>query len=98
MATKQKIVIVGATGAVGQTTLRILEERRFPVRELRAFACERSAGKTLTFKGESIRVEKLGPDAFKGADFAFFYPARVHLRAPQASRHPLWAKIIPVKK
>jgi aspartate-semialdehyde dehydrogenase len=72
MATGQRIVIVGATGAVGQTTLRILEERKFPVRELRAFASERSAGKTLTFRGESIRVEKLGPDAFKGAEFAFF--------------------------
>lgn len=72
MASARKIAVVGATGAVGQTTLRILEERNFPVRELRAFASERSAGKTVTFKGDSIRVEKLGPEAFKGAEFAFF--------------------------
>jgi aspartate-semialdehyde dehydrogenase len=72
MATGLRIVVVGATGAVGQTTLRILEERDFPVRELRAFASDRSEGRALKFKGESIRVEKLGPVAFEGAELAFF--------------------------
>ena len=42
----------GATGAAGEMTLRILEERKFPVRELRAFASERSVGKTVAFAGE----------------------------------------------
>ena len=55
-----KLAVVGATGAVGQTTLKILDERKFPVRELRAFASERSVGKSVTFKGEKIRVEKIG--------------------------------------
>src|SRR5262245_45234798 len=67
-----KIAVVGATGAVGQTTLKLLDERKFPVRDLRAFASERSAGKTVTFKGEAIRVEKVGPEAFAGVDVAFF--------------------------
>src|SRR5262245_28867675 len=67
-----KIAIVGVTGAVGQTTLKILEERKFPVGDLRAFASERSAGKTVTFKGEQVRVQKVGPGAFDGIDIAFF--------------------------
>jgi len=72
MASGFVVAVVGATGAVGQTTLKILEERKFPVRELRAFASERSVGKTVTFKGEKIRVEKVGPEAFKGVQVALF--------------------------
>src|SRR5437879_13539626 len=72
MAAGLTIAVVGVTGAVGQTTLKILDERKFPVRELRAFASERSVGRSVTFKGESIRVEKVGPEAFKGVDVAFF--------------------------
>jgi aspartate-semialdehyde dehydrogenase len=64
--------VVGATGAVGQTTLKILEQRKFPIRELRAYASERSAGKTVTFAGEQITVEQLGPGSFKGIDIALF--------------------------
>jgi aspartate-semialdehyde dehydrogenase len=80
------IAVVGATGAVGQTTLRILEERKFPVGSLRAFASERSAGKTVPFKGEQIRVERLGPGAFAGIDVAFFSAGSAQAReyAPQA--------------
>jgi aspartate-semialdehyde dehydrogenase len=66
------IAVVGVTGAVGQTTLKILEERKFPVKELRPFASERSVGKTITFRGETLRVEKVGPEAFKGVEVAFF--------------------------
>jgi aspartate-semialdehyde dehydrogenase len=62
---------VGATGAAGQTTLRILEERKFPVRELRAFASERSVGKTVTFRGEQIPIRRIEPTAFKSVDIAF---------------------------
>jgi len=64
--------VVGVTGAVGQTTLRILEERKFPVKDLRVFASERSVGKAVTFRGETLRVEKTGPDAFKGVEIALF--------------------------
>jgi aspartate-semialdehyde dehydrogenase len=72
MASGQRIAVVGATGAVGQTTLKILEQREFPVRELRAYASERSVGKSLTFAGEVIGVQKLGADSFKGIDIALF--------------------------
>src|SRR5882672_3201399 len=72
MASGFVVAVVGATGAVGQTTLKILEERKFPVRALRPFASARSAGKTVTFKGETLRVEAVGPDAFKGVDIALF--------------------------
>jgi aspartate-semialdehyde dehydrogenase len=72
MASGVVVAVVGVTGAVGQTTLRILEERKFPVRELRAFASSRSAGKTVTFKGEAVRVQEVGPAAFKGVEIALF--------------------------
>ena len=71
MASGVTVAVVGATGAAGQTTLRILEERKFPVRELRAFASERSLGKTVTFRGEAIRIQKIEGPAFKGVDIAF---------------------------
>jgi aspartate-semialdehyde dehydrogenase len=66
------VAVVGVTGAVGQTTLKLLDERKFPVRELRAFASTRSVGKTVTFKGDSVRVEAVGPDSFKGVELALF--------------------------
>jgi aspartate-semialdehyde dehydrogenase len=70
MASGVVVAVVGATGAAGSTTLRILEERKFPVRELRAFASERSVGKTVTFKGEPVRVQRIEPSAFKGVQVA----------------------------
>jgi len=83
-----KVAVVGATGAVGQTTLKILEERKFPVTELRAFASERSAGKTVVFKGDRIGVEKVGAGAFEGVDVAFFSAGSAQSKeyAPQAVR------------
>jgi len=72
MAQGYVVAVVGATGAAGSTTLKILEERKFPVRELRCYASERSAGKTVAFRGDSLRVEKVGPDVFKGVEIAFF--------------------------
>ena len=72
MANGHRVAVVGATGAVGQTTLKLLEERNFPVRDIRLFASARSIGKKLTFKGESIPVEVVRGDSFKGIDFAFF--------------------------
>ncbi len=66
------VAIVGATGAVGSELLRILDERRFPVGELRLFASERSAGALVeTARGET-RVELLDADGFGGVDLAFF--------------------------
>jgi len=86
MATGVSVAVVGVTGAVGQTTLKVLEERKFPVKDLRVFASERSIGKTVTFKGETLRVDKVGPGAFTGVDVAFFSAGSAQSReyAPQA--------------
>jgi len=70
MAAGVTVAVLGATGAAGGTTLRILEERKFPVRELRAFASERSVGKTVTFAGEAVTVRRIERAAFKGVDIA----------------------------
>jgi aspartate-semialdehyde dehydrogenase len=72
MESGYKVAVVGATGAVGQTTLKLLEERGFPVSDLRAFASARSAGKKVAFKGAPVTVEKLANDCFNGIDFALF--------------------------
>lgn len=66
------VAIVGATGAVGDVLLRVLEERRFPVAELRPLASERSAGRTVRFAGHELAVEVARPESFDGVDFAFF--------------------------
>ncbi|MBO7124356.1 MAG: aspartate-semialdehyde dehydrogenase, partial [Bacteroidales bacterium] len=67
-----KVAIVGASGAVGQEFLRVLEERNFPMDELVLFGSERSAGKKYTFKGKEYTVQLLKHgDDFKGVDIAF---------------------------
>jgi aspartate-semialdehyde dehydrogenase len=66
------VAIVGATGAVGEVLLRVLEERNFPVSELRPLASERSAGTKVRFRGAELPVEVARPEAFEGVDFAFF--------------------------
>jgi aspartate-semialdehyde dehydrogenase len=72
MANGQRVAVVGATGAVGQTTLKLLEERNFPVRDIRLFASARSIGKKMTFKGEELPVDAVSAESFKGIDIAFF--------------------------
>ena len=64
------MAVVGATGAAGSTTLHILEERKFPIRELRVFASERSVGKTVSFKGDRLPIQRIEPAAFKGVEIA----------------------------
>ncbi len=66
------VAVVGATGAVGRELVKILEERVFPVEDLRLFASERTAGELVRFGGGETRVELLGPEAFDGVDVAFF--------------------------
>ncbi len=58
------VAIVGATGLVGQTFLKVLEERNFPIHHLYCFASSRSAGKEITFKGETYVVEELTEQSF----------------------------------
>jgi aspartate-semialdehyde dehydrogenase len=71
MATGVTVAVIGATGAAGQMTLRILEERKFPVRELRCFASERSVGTTVSFRGDAVPVQRVDSAAFNGVDIAF---------------------------
>lgn len=66
-----RTAIVGATGAVGQELLRILEERAYPIGSLRLFASPRSAGKTVRFKGDELVIEALPEDGNLGADVVF---------------------------
>ncbi|HEY3368512.1 MAG TPA: aspartate-semialdehyde dehydrogenase [Symbiobacteriaceae bacterium] len=66
------VAIVGATGAVGQELLTLLESRNFPVGKLLPLASARSVGTTVTYKGEQIKVEEANGDAFKGVDLVFF--------------------------
>jgi aspartate-semialdehyde dehydrogenase len=67
-----KVAIVGASGAVGQEFLRVLEERNFPIDELLLFGSSRSAGTKYTFRGKQIEVKLLQHnDDFKGVDIAF---------------------------
>lgn len=64
--------VVGATGAVGQEMIKILEERNFPIKEIKLLASKRSAGKKLKFKGKEVVVEELTPDSFKNVEIALF--------------------------
>lgn len=66
------VAIVGATGAVGQELLRVLERRSFPVERLLPLCSERSAGSNVSFRGQEIQAQRLSPDSFKGIDVAFF--------------------------
>jgi aspartate-semialdehyde dehydrogenase len=66
------IAIVGATGAVGVELLDVLERRAFPVRRVRLLASARSAGKTMSVRGEQVVVQELRDDSFAGVDLAFF--------------------------
>ena len=66
------IAIVGASGAVGQELLKVLDQRHFPISELRLFGSERSAGTKYEFQGRAYEVQLLQHnDAFKGVDIAF---------------------------
>ena len=69
---KMNVAIIGASGAVGQEFLRVLEEQKFPVNELTLFGSKRSAGREYMFNGEPITVKELQHnDDFKGVDIAF---------------------------
>ena len=67
-----RIAIVGASGAVGQEFLRVLDEQNFPIDELLLFGSSRSAGRKYTFRGKDIVVKELKHnDDFEGVDIAF---------------------------
>jgi len=66
------VAVVGATGAVGETLISILEERNFPVGELFALASERSAGSTVMFRGKPVTVQNLAEFDFSKAQIGLF--------------------------
>jgi aspartate-semialdehyde dehydrogenase len=66
------VAIVGATGAVGEEMRRVLEQRDFPLKDIRLLASERSAGRRLTFKRVGIAVQELTKHSFDGIDIALF--------------------------
>lgn len=66
------VAIVGATGAVGQEMIRVLEQRKFPVSTLTLLASKRSLGKSMTFQGKQVPVQELTHDSFAGVNVALF--------------------------
>ena len=65
---KYKVAVLGATGAVGQEMIKILQERQFPVSELVPLASARSVGKLIDFNGEKVAIKEAREDAFEGID------------------------------
>ncbi len=77
---KLNIAILGATGLVGRIMLKVLEERKFPIKNLKLLASERSAGKVLNFKGQDIEVQEVSENSFRGIDIALFSPGKTASR------------------
>ena len=67
-----RVAVVGATGAVGEEMLKVLEGRRFPVKELVPLASSRSEGKKVKFRGQDVPVRVLERSSFKGVELALF--------------------------
>lgn len=87
MAKKINVAVVGATGVVGTEALAILEQRAFPVGELRLFASGRSAGVEMPFRGRPVKVENLALADFRGIDVVLSAPGASVSRefAPRAT-------------
>ncbi|MDA8168269.1 MAG: aspartate-semialdehyde dehydrogenase [Nitrospiraceae bacterium] len=85
---KYVVAVVGATGAVGNEMMAVLEERNFPDDGIRLFASERSEGIKLPYRGDEVAVETLNEDSFKGIDIALFSAGaeRSRIWAPVAAR------------
>jgi aspartate-semialdehyde dehydrogenase len=69
---RYNIAIVGATGLVGQTFLKVIDEYQIPVNELKLFASKKSKGKTMMFQGKTYTVETIEEGSFKHMDYALF--------------------------
>jgi len=66
------VAVIGATGVVGREMIKILEERKFPVKNLFLFASKRTAGETILFNEQDHKVQELNEDSFNNIDFALF--------------------------
>ncbi|MEN9245728.1 MAG: aspartate-semialdehyde dehydrogenase, partial [Thermostichales cyanobacterium SRBZ-1_bins_19] len=84
--THPHVAILGASGAVGQELLRLLEERHFPLASLKLLGSERSAGSPMTFRGETLTIEATTAAAFQGVDLV--------LASAGASVSKHWAETI----
>jgi aspartate-semialdehyde dehydrogenase len=86
MSRSWNVAVAGATGAVGNQMIQCLEERNFPIKQIRFLASARSVGRTLPYKGQQIPVEELNEDSFNGMEIALFSAgASTSLKfAPQA--------------
>ncbi|MFB4167442.1 aspartate-semialdehyde dehydrogenase [Virgibacillus sp. JSM 102003] len=87
--TAYNIAVVGATGAVGQKITQILEQKNFPINELKLLSSKRSAGTKLLFKNKEITVEEATPESFAGVDIALFSAGGSVSKqlAPEAVKH-----------
>ena len=72
MSKQLKVAVLGATGAVGETMLRVLAERQFPASDVIALASPASAGKKVHFGSTELVVRQVSADAFLGVDLALF--------------------------
>jgi aspartate-semialdehyde dehydrogenase len=83
------VAVVGATGLVGRTMVKVLEERKFGIGKLVLLASERSAGSTIPFNGKPVEVQKLQEDKFKDVAFALFSAGASVSKefAPLAAKH-----------
>ncbi|MCM3782904.1 aspartate-semialdehyde dehydrogenase [Neobacillus mesonae] len=86
---KFNVAVVGATGAVGEQIIGLLEKRDFPINKLKLLSSKRSAGSTINFKGQDITVEEATPESFEGVDIALFSAGGDVSKelAPHAVRH-----------
>jgi aspartate-semialdehyde dehydrogenase len=66
------VAVLGATGAVGQQITKLLEDRQFPINELKLLSSARSAGKVVQFRGQDVVVQEAKPESFEGVDIALF--------------------------
>jgi aspartate-semialdehyde dehydrogenase len=94
---KYNVAVVGATGAVGETLLSILEQRNFPVDQVFALASERSAGNTVMFNNKPLMVTDLAEFDFSQTQIGLFPPAAAFPpNTPQRQeRRVVWSSIIP---
>ncbi|MGY4689874.1 aspartate-semialdehyde dehydrogenase [Salibacterium sp. K-3] len=70
--TGYSVAVLGATGAVGEQILKTLEDKNFPLKELKLLSSKRSAGKKMTFRGEEYTVEEAKPESFEGIQIGLF--------------------------
>ena len=65
---KYNVAILGASGAVGQAMIKGLEERNFPIQQLKLLASKKSAGKAITFHNQTLTIEEANETSFEGMD------------------------------